>query len=62
MRGDPVPPCLRDWLQARRPCFTAPSWEHVPVLAMGAVLARGKCTVTARLRMTGRAGVGTFAS
>jgi hypothetical protein len=62
MRGDPVPPCLRDWLQALRPCFTAPSWEHVLVLVMGAVLAPGKRTVTACLRMTGRAEAGNFAS
>lgn len=61
-RGDPVPPCLRDWLQALRPCFTAPSWEHVLVLVMGAVLAPGKRTVTACLRMTGRAEAGNFAS
>ena len=61
-QGDPVPQCLRDWLQALRPCFTAPSWEHVLVLVMGAVLAPGKRTVTACLRMTGRAGVGAFAS
>jgi hypothetical protein len=51
-QGDPVPPCLRSWLQALRPCFTAPSWEHVLVLVMGAVLAPGKRTVTAWLRMT----------
>ena len=35
--GDPVPLILRRWLQTWRPCFTAPSWEHVLVLVMGAL-------------------------
>ena len=46
--GDPVPQILRQWLQAWRPCFTAPSWEHVLVLVMGDLLATGKRTVTSR--------------
>jgi hypothetical protein len=29
-------------MQAWRRCFTAPSWEHVLVLVMGALLAPGK--------------------
>jgi hypothetical protein len=60
--GDPVPRILRDWLQVLRPCFTAPSWEHVLVLVMGAVLAPGKRTVSACLRMTGRTHAGNFSS
>lgn len=60
--GDPVPQILRDWLQALRPCFTAPSWEHMLVLVMGAVLAPGKRTVSACLRMTGRAEAKNFSS
>lgn len=52
--ADPVPAFLRDWLVVFLPCFTAVSWEHVLVLVMGAVLAPGKRTVTACLRMTGR--------
>jgi hypothetical protein len=60
--GDPVPQILRQWLQALRPCFTAPSWEHALVLVMGALLAPGKRTVSACLRMTGRAGAHNFAS
>lgn len=60
--GDPVPQILRDWLQALRPCFTAPSWEHMLVLIMGAVLAPGKRTVSASLRMTGRAEAKNFSS
>src|SRR5690554_17967 len=49
--GDPVPFILRDWLQPLRACFTAPSWEHVLVLVMGALLAPGKRTVSACLRI-----------
>ena len=60
--GDPVPWILRRWLQPWRPCFTAPSWEHVLVLVMGAVLATGKRTVTSCLRVTGRAEAANFAS
>jgi hypothetical protein len=60
--GDPIPQILRHWLQALRQCFTAPSWEHVLVLTMGALLAPGKRTVTSCLRMTGRAEAANFAS
>ena len=60
--GDPVPLILRQWLQTWRPCFTAPSWEHVLVLVMGALLATGKRTVTSCLRVTGRAQAANFAS
>lgn len=60
--GDPVPQILRQWLQAWRACFTAPSWEHVLVLVMGALLAPGKRTVSSCLRMTGRAEATNFAT
>jgi len=60
--GDAVPQILRHWLQALRPCFTAPSWEHVLVLVMGALLAPGKRTVSSCLRMTGRSEAANFAS
>jgi DDE superfamily endonuclease len=60
--GDPVPQILRHWLGTWRTCFTAPSWEHVLVLVMGALLAPGKRTVSSCLRMTGRAQVANFAS
>ncbi len=60
--GDPVPQILRDWLLPLRSCFTAPTWEHVLVLVMGAVLVPGKRTVSACLRMTGRAEAGSFSS
>lgn len=60
--GDPVPQILRQRLRAWRTCFTAPSWEHVLVLVMGALLAPGKRTISSCLRMTGRAEAANFAS
>ena len=60
--GDPVPQLLRQRLHAWRSCFTAPSWEHVLVLVMGALLAPGKRTISSCLRMTGRAEAANFAS
>ena len=60
--SDPVPGILRGWLEVLQPCFTALSWEHVLVIVMGAVLAPGKRTITACLRMTGRADAANFAS
>lgn len=35
------------------PLFTKPTWEHAKVLLLGALLARGKRTVTACLRVVG---------
>lgn len=60
--GDPVSQILRQWLQARRLCFTAPSWKHGLVLVMGGLLATGKRTVTSCLRLTGRADAANFAT
>jgi len=60
--GDPVPQMLRQRLRTWRTCFTAPSWEHVLVLVMGALLAPGKRTISSCLRMTGRAEAANFAS
>ena len=60
--GDAVPHILRQWLSPFRFWFTAPSWEHLLVLVMGALLSPGKRTVTACLRITGRAGVSNFAA
>lgn len=61
-RGDAVPHILRQWLSPFRFWFTAPSWEHLLVLVMGAILSPGKRTVTACLRITGRAEVTNFAA
>ncbi len=60
--GDPVPEVLETWLEPFRDVFTAPTWRFVLILVMGALLAPGKRTVTACLRITGRAMVENFAS
>jgi DDE superfamily endonuclease len=59
-RGDTVSQLLRTWLLAFRPHVTRPTWENLLVLVMGALLAPGKRTVSACLRMTGRADVTNF--
>lgn len=58
--GDAVPEVLRVWLRAFRPHVTGPTWQNLLVLAMGALLAPGKRTVSACLRMTGRAEATNF--
>ena len=60
--GDPVPDVLRIWLEPFRSAFTAPTWRLVLVLVMGALLAPGKRTVSACLRVTGRAMNANYAS
>ena len=59
--GDTVPDILGQWLSPFRPWFTTPSWDHLLVLVMGAILSPGKRTVTACLRITGRAEAANFA-
>ena len=56
-----IPPALIGWLAAFKPCFTAPTWQHVLVLVAGAVLAPGKRTVTQVLRVMGLADHAGFA-
>jgi hypothetical protein len=58
--GDAVAEVLRMWLQAFRPHVTGPTWQNLLVLVMGALLAPGKRTVSACLRMTGRAEASNF--
>ena len=58
--GDAVPQVLRVWPQAFRPHVTGPTWQNLLVLVMGALLAPGKRTVSACLRMTGRADATNF--
>ena len=48
-----VPPALVPLMAAFRGFFTAPVWDHVLVLVAGAVLAPGKRTVSAALRIMG---------
>jgi hypothetical protein len=60
--ADRIPVFVLAWMQPFRACFTAPVWEHVLVLVMGAVLAPGKRTVTAALRVMGLDRITNFTS
>ncbi len=60
--GDPVPQFLVDWLEPFRGAFSSPTWRLMLVLVMGALLAPGKRTVSACLRVTGQAMCETFSS
>jgi hypothetical protein len=42
---------LADWLRSFATCFTAAIWRHVLVLVAGTLLAPGRRTVTAALRV-----------
>jgi DDE superfamily endonuclease len=48
-----APAKLTRWMQPFCECFTAPSWRHALVLIVGAILAPGRRTVAAALRVTG---------
>src|ERR1700751_826111 len=41
------------WMQPFQPGFTAPTWQHVLVLIVGAILTPGRHTVAAALRVIG---------
>ena len=58
--GDTVPRVLDIWLRAFRPHVTGPTWQNLLVLVMGALLAPGKRTVSACLRITGRSDASNF--
>src|SRR3982750_917767 len=51
--GHRVPNSLVSFLQPFRDGFTAPTWEHVLVLVMGAILVPGRRTVASALRVMG---------
>ena len=53
--GEAVPQFLDERLDPFRTVFTEPTWRHASVLAMGALLAPGKRTVSSCLRITGNA-------
>ena len=55
-----VPSCLAAWMQPFRDAFTAPTWQHVLVLVMGAILVPGRRTVASALRVMARAQVPHF--
>jgi hypothetical protein len=44
---------LAAWMQPFQPGFTAPTWQHVLALITGAILAPGRRTVAAALRVIG---------
>jgi DDE superfamily endonuclease len=48
-----LPADLINLIVVFQPLFTKPTWEHAKVLMLGALLARGKRTVTACLRVVG---------
>ena len=50
----PLPAELLPLIVAFAPLFSKPVWEHAKILVSGAVLAIGKRTVTACLRVTGK--------
>jgi hypothetical protein len=51
--GHSVPNSLVMFLRPFRDAFTAPTWEHVLVLVMGAILVPGRRTVASALRIMG---------
>jgi hypothetical protein len=52
---------LADWLRPFASCFTAAIWRHVLVLVAGTLLAPGRRTVTAALRVMGLDQTASFA-
>jgi hypothetical protein len=52
--SDPLPSHFLAWLAALVELFTCPTWLHVPLLLAGAILAPGRRTVTAALRILER--------
>jgi len=51
-----LPAELLNLIVGFQPLFTKPTWENAKILLQGALLARGKRTVTACLRVVGRGG------
>jgi hypothetical protein len=50
------------WMRPFRDTFTAPTWQHVLVLVMGAILVPGRRTVASALRVMGRGQTPHFGS
>ena len=51
---DPLPPRFLARLASFADLFTRPTWTHIPLLLAGAILAPGRRTVAAALRILGR--------
>ena len=58
--GRDVPDVLAAWMQPFGGAFTAPTWRHVLVLVMGAILVPGRRTVASALRVMGLEQVAQF--
>jgi DDE superfamily endonuclease len=58
--GSPLPERFLARLAGFADLFTRPTWSHVPLLLAGAILAPGRRTVTAALRILGREHDGDF--
>jgi hypothetical protein len=52
--SDPLPPRFLTRLAGFADLFTRPTWSHIPLLLAGAILAPGRRTVAAALRILGR--------
>jgi DDE superfamily endonuclease len=59
-RGRDVPNALAAWMEPFRAAFTAPTWQYVMVLVMGAILVPGRRTVASALRVMGLEQVAHF--
>ncbi|WP_428489191.1 hypothetical protein [Rhodopila sp.] len=44
---------LAEWMQPFRSGFTTPTWQHVMVLVIGAILVPGRRTIASALRVMG---------
>ncbi len=51
--GDTAQTKLGSWMEPFSAAFTAPTWQHVLVLIVGAILSPGRRTVASALRVTG---------
>jgi len=51
--GDTAQTRLGSWMEPFSAAFTAPTWQHVLVLIVGAILSPGRRTVAAALRVSG---------
>ena len=61
MAPSAVPAVLEGWMRPFRCHFTTAVWRHVLVLVCGALLAPGRRTVAAALRVMGLGGAAGFA-
>src|SRR5208282_4769177 len=58
--GRNIPSRPAEWMQPFRGAFTAPTWHHVMVLVMGAILVPGRRPVASAVRATGLDQIANF--